>query len=473
MTRVSGETFRDCLAGLDAEDLTAFVAAVYAARGWAVDRDGDDLVATPPDTERPRRFTVRAGADVTITRRDGGDVTTLDAADLRELVWYAIDGATRTRLFREFFDREPDTVAVSAPPTPTTSTDDGDGDGDGDGADDEERGPADDGRRRDRTVPDADVPADDGGEGADGADGTDGTDGTAVPARRVLVAGLIVALLVAGVAAAGPALTSSAGAGGAGGADGADGADGPGVAVPNGSATRLEGTPNVMDREGRPVAPGMIKVASVPEPRPPGVRVVGVVNVSALTDAHAAALSNRSYRLTVHHREFVDGAPRGFVRERTVVADATHYRSDLRWVGTVRQDPQAIGNTSAYADGRARYVRLAGEAGATVETDLRPDDRYASRSERYLRRTLTGSDTRVVGAFEHDGTLRFWITVSRDEEGEMTGSILVDERGLVHELHHEYVYRPADGPPVRVVVTMRATPTNVSVSAPTWVNGTR
>jgi hypothetical protein len=276
----------------------------------------------------------------------------------------------------------------------------------------------------------------------------------------------VVALVVAGVAAAGPVLTSTSGAGDA------DGAD---DAVPNGSATRLDGTPNVMDREGRPVAPGMIKVASVPEPRPPGVRAVGVANVSALTGAHAAALSNRSYRLTVHHREFVDGAPRGFVRERTVVVDATHYRSDLRWVGTVRQDPRAIGNTSAYADGRARYVRLAGEAGATVETDLRPGDRFANRSERYLRRMLTGGETRVVGAFERDGTLHFWITVSYGEESgpETTGSILVDEGGLVHEIHHEYVYRPADGPPVRVVVTMRATPANVSASAPTWMNGTR
>jgi hypothetical protein len=235
---------------------------------------------------------------------------------------------------------------------------------------------------------------------------------------------------------------------------------------------RLDTGWNASTDDNEPARPGVVAVSSAPDPRPPGVTAVGIANASALVDAHEAALDGRSYRLTVHHREFVDGAPTGFVAERTVVENATRYRTDLRWVGTVRQDPRAIGNTSAFADGQVRYVRLAGEAGATVETELRPEDRVAGRSERYLRGVLRGSDTRVVGAFERDGTTRFWIAVSRDEGtgAETTGSLLVDERGLVHELHHEYVYRPSDGPPVRVVVTMRLAPGNVSASPPPWLD---
>lgn len=186
----------------------------------------------------------------------------------------------------------------------------------------------------------------------------------------------------------------------------------------------------------------------------------------ALADAHAAAPSNSSYRLSVVHREFVDGEPTGFVRERAVVANDTRYRSDLRWVGIVQQDPRATGNASTYADGTARYVRL---ADSTSETDLRGDrDRIAVRTAGYLRRMVAGSDTRLAGTFERDDTTRFWITV--DGVDGATGSLVVDERGFVRELHYEYAYRPIDRPPIRVAVTMRVTPTNATVTAPAWVD---
>jgi hypothetical protein len=234
---------------------------------------------------------------------------------------------------------------------------------------------------------------------------------------------------------------------------------------------RLASMENVTERDGETGKPGTVAVPSVPEPRPPGIGPGGVANVSALADAHTATLDGRSYRLTVRHREFVDGTATGVVTERTVVGNATRYRSDLQWAGAIRREPRALGNASAFADGRTRYVRFGGEAGATIETPLRPTDRVATRSGRYLRSVLTGSDTRLLGVAEHGETTRIWIAVGRDEgtEPATTGSILVGENGLVRELHHEYVYRPSDGPSVRVVVTMRIDPGNVSASPPPWV----
>jgi hypothetical protein len=460
MARTPGETVRDCLAGLDAAALTAFVVAVYDARGWTVEREGDaaDLLATPPGADRPRRLVVSCDDAVAVTVGHEDEVTTLDADDIGRMAWYALDSAARERLFRDFFDADPGDF--DAPSTADVSND----------ADEElsraAGGPA---GNRERDPP-GDRERD--SRGSDEADANGSGDEDGVPARRAFAAGLVIVLVVAVVAATGPALTSS-------GMDGSEvnGADDTNSTPSDYSAAeaatrRLDTGWNATADGEDPARPGVIAVSSAPDPRPPGVTAVGIANASALIDAHVAALDGQPYRLTVHHREFVDGAPTGFVAERTVVENDTHYRTDLRWVGTVRQDPRAVGNTSAFADGQVRYVRLAGEAGATVETELRPEDRIAARSERYIRGVLSGSDTRVVGAFERDGTTRVWIAVSRDAGAgsETTGSLLVDERGLVHELHHEYVYRPSDGPPVRVVVTMRLAPGNVSASPPPWLD---
>jgi hypothetical protein len=224
-----------------------------------------------------------------------------------------------------------------------------------------------------------------------------------------------------------------------------------------------------MDREGRPVAPGGIEVASIPGSRPPGVGTGGVANVSALVAAHEAALSNRSYRLAVDHREYADGRPTGIVRERTVVESPTRYRSEVRWIGVVQQDPPAVGDASTYADGKGLYIRLSDEPRSTLVTYTDSDrDRFARRTASYLRETVSGSDSQVVDAVRHDGTTWVWITIRRDDA---VGTLLVDGNGLVHELRYEYTHRPTDGPPVHVEVTMRVTPANVSVTPPTWLDG--
>ncbi|MFB6256310.1 MAG: hypothetical protein ABEH58_06220 [Haloplanus sp.] len=474
MARTPGETVRDRLAGFDAAALTEFVAAVYAARGWTVERDSDGHpLVTPPGADRPRRLTISCDDAVAVSVHREGEVKTLDADHLGRMAWYALDSAARERLFRDFFDADPDAFDA---PSATGASHDADTGGAqltaevSRDADEKAAGTAGNPRADGKRDPHDREARDDKAETSGGGSGDEG----GVPMRRAFAAGLAIILVVAVLAATGPALTSSE----MGGSEG-DGADNTNSTASDYSAAeaatrRLDTGWNATTDDEEPARPGVVAVSRAPEPRPPGVSSLGVANASALIDGHVTTLDGRSYRLTIHHREFVDGAPTGFVAERTVVENATRYRTDLRWVGTVRQDPRAIGNTSMFADGQARYVRLAGEAGATVETELRPEDRVAGRSERYLRKVLRGSDTRVVGSFERNGMNRFWIAVGRDEgAGTETTSLLVDERGLVHELRHEYVYRPSDGPPVRVVVTMRLTPGDVSVSPPPWLDNAR
>jgi hypothetical protein len=469
MARAPGEPFRDRLAGLDPETLTAFVAAVYDARGWTVTDEGGDgeTLVWPPGTERPRRLAVHAGDDPTVTLRDddGDDATTLDAADLRRMVRYALDDGDWIRLCREFFECDPEAVVLSAQTAESTPTDTAGTDRGGterqSAVDDGAETPRDDELRE---APDTDAAAAAAAARTGGEEGDD--DGTAATwsATRVVAAGLAVALVVAGIVAAGPALTSSSGSGGDGSALGDDN----GTETESPSTVRPAAPPDVMDREGRPVAPGGGEEVSVPEPRPPGVGTGGVDNVSAMVAAHEAALSNRSYRLSVDHREYADGRPTGVVRERTVVESSTRYRSDVTWMGVVRQTPSAVGDASTYADGNGLYIRLSQEPGSTIITYADSDrDRFARRTVSYLRETVSGSDLRIVDAVRHDGTTWVWITVGRDDA---VGSLLVDEDGLVHELHYEYTHRPSDGPPVHVEVTMRVTPANVTTTPPPWLD---
>jgi hypothetical protein len=465
MARAPGEPFRDRLAGLGPETLTAFVAAVYDARGWTVTDEGGDgeRLVWPPGTERPRRLAVHAGDDPTVTLHDdaGDDATTLDAADLRRMVRYALDDADWARLCREFFECDPEAVVLSAPPTESTPTDTAGTDRGGT----ERESAVDDGTeppRESRRAPDTDA---DAAAAAARTDDDGDDDGTAATwsATRVVAAGLAVALIVAGVVAAGPALTSSGSDG-----DGAALGDDNGTETESPNTVRPAAPPNVMDREGRPVAPGGGEEVSVPEPRPPGVGAGGVDNVSAMVAAHEAALSNRSYRLSVDHREYADGRPTGVVRERTVVESSTRYRSDVTWLGVVRQDPPAVGEASTYADGSGLYIRLSEEPGSTIITYADSDrDRFARRTASYLRETVSGSDLRIVDAVRYGGTTWVWITVGRDDA---VGSLLVDGDGLVHELHYEYTHRPSDGPPVHVEVTMRVTPANVTATPPPWLD---
>ena len=85
MTRLSRSAVGTRLAGLDPVELTAFVAAVYDARGWET-AVGDGVVsATPPGEDESRRLVVSAALG------GPGGADAVGADDLYELLVYAVD----------------------------------------------------------------------------------------------------------------------------------------------------------------------------------------------------------------------------------------------------------------------------------------------------------------------------------------------------------------------------------------------
>jgi hypothetical protein len=470
--------FRDLLCGLDSEELTAFVAAVYEARGWTTERDGDDVLVSPDGERDWRRLAVdpadarSADADRVVVPTLAGESNAdtdrlLDAADILELLRYAVDDDTRTRLFREFFDREPTSFEGSnGRPGPSGA------------AERPSASPA-------ATPPSTPTPSSDGPDVASDAhrDDTPVADPSRRFGRRLAVA-VAVLLVVGGVAVAlGPTLVPSSGDG-----------DDPDAAVGGNAST---GTPTADGDAGPTVdggddpTPAAAGTVAVDGPFPPGVGPSGIENASALVAAHEAALDGRSYRLSVVAREFVGGRPTAVARERTVVEGPARYRSDVRVIGTFRQEPRAIGTVSTYANGTTRFVRLtsdtdadgtirftergneSGAAGGPGWRSVAADptvDPFATRTATHLRDVLDVDDAAIVGSFERDGTTYVWIDLRRRPPGgtDAIDSVLVDEHGLVHEVRHEYAYLPAEASTVRTVTTVRIQPANVTASPPSW-----
>jgi hypothetical protein len=445
-----GASFRARLAALDHETATAFVAAVFAARGWAVDRRGDDLRATPPGADRPRRLLVhlgageRADAGAEANAADGGDPIRVDTALLHELVAYALPAAERTRLCREFLDGEFD-----APP-PADRVDAGT-------------------RREPRDRPSrgtAETCRDRGGGSlgsnstADGRsvnerpdhDGGSSASGDARPMtrreRRVRAGVAVVALsLVLGgvVTAAGPGLS--------------------------GAAAIIDGDAGGQADEGQSVANGSW---------PPGLDGSGVDNARRLADAHEAALDGRSFRLRIVFREYDDGSMRGVAHERAVVAASGRYRSEVRRIGTVAHGSTVIGAAEAYSDGERRYVRSAGGDGdaAGESPTHRPRStmaateptRLVDRTERYVGWYLRVNESRPAGTVDRDGTTLYAIDFEGDPwpaATDVSGRALVSETGIVREIRRTYV--PRSDRSVRIEMVVQITPEPVAVPRPDWV----
>ena len=456
-----GASFRARLATIDRETATAFDAAVFAARGWTVDRRGDDLRATPPGADRPRRLVVDIGAgehadaEADTNTADDADPIRVDAAMLHELVAYALPTAERTRLCREFLDSE--FGAFDAPPT-AERVDVGTGRNARDSA---SRGTADTWRERGGGAPASDSTAD--GRPGDESPDHDG-DGESTASRdargsmtrrerrvRAGVAVVALSLVLGGiVTAAGPGLTGSAAA----------------ILDGNGTTDDAGGQAD----EGQLAANGSW---------PPGLDGSGVGNARRLADAHEAALDGRSFRLRIVFREYDDGGMRGVAHERAVVAASGRYRSEVRRIGTIDHGSTVIGAAETYSDGERRYVRSAdGDGDAAGESPtLRPrstmattdPNRLVDRTERYVRWYLGVNESRLAGTVDRDGTTLYAIDFEGDPwpaATDVSGRALVSETGVVREIRRTYV--PRSDRSVRIEMVVQITPEPVEVTRPDW-----
>jgi hypothetical protein len=477
---MTGDAFADRLASLSRGERAAFIAVVYEARGWAVTQEGHRVVATPPGagSVHPHRFVATADEATIATRDNGGPLT---AADLRELLVYALDSAGRKRVCRRFFDRDcgPGDPWLSGgdggsrvtaapgdqPPDNASAGTDVSGDGDvGGGAPGETETAS-----RETTIAGG-GPAGGADAGPSVTDGSDGSDGDDDPtggrdgrwSRRTLLVGAAVALVIGSIAAAaGPAFAP---AGAAGTDTDTDTDTGGANTTAVGGGTDAAGTEN----DGR-------NRASFP----PGIDTAGVTSAVSVAGAHAEALSGRSYRIHILHREYVDGRLRGVAEERIAVESSDRYRSSVRVVGTVGHASPLVAEESAYANGTALYVRPIGgrdtpESARFVRVTTRETttpNRIVDRSQRYVRWYLGVEESRVVGRETRDGRVEVRIGIDGDPwpgSRNVTGEARVDERGLVRTIRRES--RPVGEPSVRVVVTIRVMTEPVTVTRPAWAD---
>jgi hypothetical protein len=312
VTPVGTDRLGRALARLDDDERAAFVAAVWAARGYAVSTRGG-VVTARRDGEAATRVAASpsvapsSAVDAVLAvgrerRRVPEDARTLDAAAVRRLLLYAVDRDRGATIAREHLG-----VPLLTPePEPE---------------------PGNGSARGGRSV-------------------------RLVLAAVVVLGGVVVASLVAGVSV--------------------PGAGGSTPTAPGAGDDR-----NVVKDPPPPNAS-----LAVDDPYPPGLSARGVVDASALGEAHAVALAGRSYRLIVrtdgvapltHPGEpFAPGIDRwGDVYQRASVANATHY--DYRLGGTctpVGEDDAVTVTRTAYADGVAQYSRS--RVGGVETRDVRP-----------------------------------------------------------------------------------------------------
>ena len=462
--------FEAAFCDLAPEERASFVAAVYDARGWEGERVGTVVsIRRPTGATDPRRV-----APPGVTADD--DVRTLPLEDLRQMLRYAVAPADRARICRRFFDRPVDDVEL-VDPTETPGGDDRDAD---ESADRQSSHP--NGASRDGEV---DGDPDDSGDSGNRTL-------AAPPLRATVVLAIVFVCVVAVPFATWTVLPTEDGSGLAPGdespsvGNASGDADGPPESDATATAERSSDADDDLIEDsaaGRQIV--------LERSYPPGVGVDGVENTSALAAAHRSALSGRSYRVSITNREAVDGLRTAIAWEWTVVETPSRYRSTVRVAGAFRWPPSGVANASTYANGTARVVRVGPntDPDGTVRFESSPPenrsvsnpghrvvgpvpdtDPFAGRTASILRRALSGAETTVTDTVERDGTTYFRIEVRNASaaSGVDEGTLLVDERGLVHEVRYARTVVSLDSVPVRRTVTVRITPGNVTLVPPPW-----
>jgi hypothetical protein len=467
MREPSPEAFERALAGLSQPALAAFVADLWAARGWEtrVETRGDGIhvVCTRADgTTRllvpDRRF---AGATLRRAVRDrlrrgspgrmehGADADTRDTVDivvspvpdarvesvataagarlydarsLYDLALYGLDRAAADAIFRHHLG---DGITISADPKHPSD------------------GPVAWWRR---WPPDA----------------------PAHGFRTLVVIVAAVALVGALVVSVGTGFGGFAGGGVETGSTGGALGDGfemaPGPAAGQGDAGGFVG----VDPEGTGPPPGDGTVTDGPRARllAPGLTRDGVTSADALAAAHASRVDGRSYVWRVNYTERSAGE---VTQARTAhrVRNASVLRVDVDTTGVFATDPGRLVPWPAYADGSRRYV-LAG--GRVLVRPPESRDHYAGHAEIVLSRLLRANESEVVDARDDRETDRYQVSLSGapvPDRQAYRATALVTSGGVVHVVEAEWVDRESN-----VTVSVRMTYDFVddpTVTRPDWM----
>lgn len=431
MSAVDRSTFVQACRAATTETLAGFVAALYEAQGWTVERSGAVVVRTDREGET-RRVVVRparSGASVDHTdtvvapsnSRNGETASVVGYDTLYQQVRYAIDRDTAAELLATHLGVSPGRR------DPGSTRPEGSGDGE--------------------TEPD-DAAAD----GKSGARDRTGTDVRRL-LRTLLVAGLIV------VALAGVAGQQSPGSPADSRTDGVTRSADSGVAdadalpdvgrmavttgIPSTAAARTQAGQSTDDDGKVPVSEELLVT------RPPGIGANGSLNVSVLARAHRTRLENTTYTLQMSVRR-LEGKTVVAGRTRTIRTDNDTAATTFTRVGAPSLGDWLPGgrdneNGENRRDGLGRW----GD-GATTEP-RQAAVRSAALLERYMRVDSVTLDEQWVG----DGQIRQLIAIdgsSHSELGSIDGAAFVTGGGLVR--FARWSFGGQGGDQRRIVVTM-------------------
>lgn len=403
MTGVPGASARAVerrLRALDPEERADFAAALWSARGFDTARDGRTVSATR-DGASQLLFAAGTGgcgipedADVVLvaqrrapSARYGARV--VDAADLREMLWYAIDPSTRAALCERYLGAPPGELPVSA----------------SNGFRDRLGG------LLEGSLPSVDrsLPSFIGAGGR-----------LALPAAALVALAAVVGLAV--LTGWGP------------------------TAAPTGGPAEFRATPGVVPTETATPTPA----ALAPDRLPPGVTAEGLVDPAALSVAHERAVGD-SYTIWMDLYRPRGGDPDAPQIQRDVDVFVEGERYLL--VATVVDTDGRRTVLQVYRDGEARYVADAGGNDTTYRrADAGPAPHVApapaTLRTAIVTRYLPADRTTLAGTVAEDGRTLYrlvGIGGGPDAVSNYTATALVDSQGFVRSLRVEYRMPESEG----------------------------
>lgn len=409
------------LRALDPEQRAALAAALWSARGFDTTRDGRTVTAVRDGT---RQVLFAAGgrgtpddADVVLARERGtarNGARVVASADLREMLWYAVDAPTRRALCERHLGAPPDELRTAR------------SEGSRDRLAALLGSALPPGRRSLPSLPS------DGGR-------------LALPAA-VLVA---LAAVVGAAALAGGGLTA---------------------APDDGGGSELRATPGVVPTDTPTPTPAVLS----PDRLPPGVTAEGLVDPAALAAAHRQAVGD-SYTvwMDIYRPRGGDPAAPQIQRDVDVFVEGDRYLL----VATVVSTDGRRTVLQVYRDGGTWYVADAGRNGTTYRRVVEGPAPHLAPAPSTLResivsRYLPADRTELTGTVAEDGrTLYRLVGVGGGPEWarNYTATALVDSQGFVRSLRVEYRTPESEGgSPVRFTASYDRVG-RTSADPPPWV----
>lgn len=485
MPPVSGERLAALCGEADRDTVTAFVADLYEARGYEVDRSGEGVLRLQPGGRvvvvRPtgdcpvpaeRDAVVTAGSpDAAPTDSDEatGSVDVVDAETLSEHLAYAVDRDVGRDLLVTHLGADPATEDTEG----AGNAGEEDGSNRESGHDTDGKQPAPEGHDR-NAAPGGWLAATVAGPDTSGKRHT-GIGGWIASNRRLLAA---VAVVVVAIGALGWVVLLPPG-GGTLGTTSADSAIGTPTPAPTGTATPMSGG----DRNGEAIATARTSAAETPErsltvaseeledAQPPGVGEAGLTDLDRLLAAHQAHLSKDSHTTTVGYREFEDGQLTGAYVETIRVESRQRYSVSVSTTGTLETAPRVVVGVDVFSDGNQTWFRS--PASHPLIQSRLTTDRIGDRTVRYLRWSLSVEESTLRDRIRDGDRSIYRITTDGDPYDGIrnaSGTVYVTDEGLV--TLGRWTYR-TEGDGTRVEFAVRTDEVGTTTaSRPLWADPT-